>query len=193
MTTVLVPPLSGVFSALGLLLAAPRTDVARTVMTDEGEGDLVTMFAALKTEVAGAFEGIFDEGPSHIHPTADVRYVGQSHELEVPVEAGWTELRSVFEAAHRQRFGFDRPGEPLELVNIRSVATGEAPLTWADLPAVSEDRSPTGRDGIWHRETLPPGFTTEGPAVIVEENAAVLLEEGDRLSVLEDGTLEVSW
>ncbi len=38
MKTVLVPPLSGVFSALGLLLAAPRADLARTVMAAEGTG-----------------------------------------------------------------------------------------------------------------------------------------------------------
>ncbi len=40
MRTVLVPPHSGVFSALGLLLAAPRIDVARTVMAAEGAVDL---------------------------------------------------------------------------------------------------------------------------------------------------------
>lgn len=189
-TTVLIPPLSGVFSALGLLLAAPRTDIARTVMIDEGEGDLAAMVSQLEPEVADDYTAIFEAEPSSIVTSADVRYFGQSHELEVPVRSGWSELRTVFENAHLQRFGFVRPEEPIELVNLRSVARGEAPMTWGDLPE-SDASSPVGGEGIWHRETLPPGFELEGPAVIIETNSAVLLESGDRLSVLEDGTLQI--
>ncbi len=192
MTTVLIPPLSGVFSALGLLLATPRSDIARTVMADEGEGDTREMASDLETEVTHTYRGTFSTEPTHTHTTADVRYVGQSHELEVPLESGWTGLQAAFEDSHLQRFGFIRAGEPIELVNLRSVATGEAPMTWADLPHVGEDRTAVGRDGIWRRETLPPGFGLEGPAVIIETNSAVLLEEGDRLSVLEDRTLEIT-
>jgi len=192
MTTVLIPPLSGVFSALGLLLATPRTDIARTVMAGEGEGDTAGIASELETEVAHTYRDTFGTEPTHTHTTADVRYLGQSHELEVPAESGWTELRTAFEAAHLQHFGFIRAGEPIELVNLRSAATGEAPMTWADIPHLGEDRSAVDRDGIWQRETLPSRFGLEGPAVIVETNSAVLLEEGDRLSVLEDGTLEIA-
>jgi N-methylhydantoinase A len=191
MTTVLVPPLSGVFSALGLLLATPRADVARTVMADEGEGDLGSMVAGLETEAGSRYRDRFGEAPAQTRSTADARYVGQSHELEVPVEMGWAALRVAFDAAHLQRFGFSRPGESMELVNLRSVAAGEAPMTWSDLPGISRDRSPAGQQGVWRRETLPPGFVLEGPAIIVETDCAVLLEEGDRLTVLEDGALEI--
>jgi len=192
MTTVLIPPLSGVFSALGLLLATPRTDIARTLMAAEGKGDTRAMACDLEAEVADTYRDTFGTEPSLTHTTADVRYVGQSHELEILVESGWTELRTTFEDSHLQRFGFVRPGEPIELVNLRSVATGEAPMTWADLPHIDEGRTAQGSDGIWQRETLPPGFGLEGPAVVIEANSAVLLEAGDRLSVLDDGTLEIA-
>jgi len=192
MSMVLIPPLSGVFSALGLLLATPRTDIAQTVMAHEGEGETREMASELEAEVVGTYRNTFGREPTQVRTTADVRYVGQSHELEVPVESGWTELRTAFESSHLQRFGFIRAGEPIELVNLRAVAAGEAPMTWADLPHIGQDRSAQGRDGIWQRETLPPGFGLEGPAVIIEANSAILLEEGDRLSVLENGTLEIT-
>ena len=192
MTRVLIPPLSGVFSALGLLLAIPRTDIARTVMADEGEGEMGAMVSDLETEVATTHRDTFDSTPTRTHTTADVRYVGQSHELEVLVKSGWTELRAAFEGAHLQRFGFIRPGEPIELVNLRSVATGEAPMTWADLSPIGEDRVGDGREGVWLRENLPAGFGLDGPAVIVEPDSVILLEAGDRLSVLVDGTLEIT-
>jgi N-methylhydantoinase A len=191
MRTVLVPPLSGVFSALGLLLSAPRADVARTVMAPEGEADLAVLRGQLEQEVGRDYRETFGYDPVEVRSAADLRYVGQSHELEVPLEAGWPELRAAFETAHRGRFGFSRELEAIELVNLRSVATGEAPLAWTDLPAVDPGRSPQHRVGVWQRGTLPAGFSLDGPALVVEADSAVLLERGDRLAVLDDGTLEI--
>jgi N-methylhydantoinase A len=191
MRTVLIPPLSGVFSALGLLLSAQRTDVARTLMAPESVGDLAAVRGRLETEAADRYGETFGRDPVAVRTGADVRYLGQSHELEVPLEAGWTELRAAFEARHQQRFGFGRAGEPIELVNLRSVATGESPMTWADLPPVGQRRAAGGKDGIWQRGTLPAGFELDGPALVVEADSAVLLEAGDRLTVLDDGTLEI--
>ena len=188
---VLVPPLSGVFSALGLLLATPRADLARTVLAAEGEGDPRAMRSALEAEVVLGSRDTFGSEPAAIETSADVRYVGQSHELEVPAGDGWERLRAAFEATHRRRFGFDRPGEPLELVNLRSVATGVPPMTWSDLPAASTEGPPSTRDGTWERSTLPAGFALSGPAIVVESNSAVRLEAGDELTVLDDGTLEI--
>jgi N-methylhydantoinase A len=192
MSRVLIPPLSGVFSALGLLLAAPRADVARTVMLDEGDGHLVALRRGLESAVEDRFRSLFEEAPASVRTTADGRYVGQSHELEVPAQEGWSEVRAAFESSHRQRFGFDRPDEPVELVNLRAVATGTPPLTWADLPTAAASLSPRRRDGVWERSTLPRGFVLEGPGVVVEANSAILLESGDRLTVLDDGTLELA-
>ena len=45
---------------------------------------------------------------------------------------------------------------------------------------------------VWHRDHLPAGFETEGPALIVERDSVTLLDRGDRLLVHDDGTLEIS-
>jgi N-methylhydantoinase A len=189
---VLVPPLSGVFSALGLLLAAPRADAARTVMMGEDDDRLQAEIGRLTAEASARFSDIFGFEQLSTRVTADVRYVGQSHELEVEAGRSWPVVRDRFESAHLQMFGFARPDEAVELVNLRVTATGEAPLSWDDLPGLSSDLHPVVREGVWDRQTLPPGFVVEGPATIIEANSAVLIQEGNRLEVLGDGTLEIS-
>lgn len=190
MGTVLVPPLSGVFSALGLMMAAPRSDRARTLMLDEGSDQLVGAISRLEGEVGNEFRRIYDHQPTTLMMTADLRYRGQSHELEVDVDE-WAPTRERFESTHHQRFGFTRPDEPIELVNLRSVALGDPPLRWSDLPRIEPSGGETNRGNVWFREALGDGAQVEGPALVVEENAAILLESGDAMTVLADGTLEI--
>ncbi|MGH3651152.1 MAG: hydantoinase/oxoprolinase family protein, partial [Acidimicrobiia bacterium] len=152
---VLIPPHSGVFSAMGLLLATPRADSVKTVMLAEGDERLAGALASVAAEAERRFESMFAEPPRSSGLSADMRYLGQSHELEVPVSGGWDQLSEVFHIAHRERFGFDRPGEGIEVVNVRHVASGDPPLTWEDLPTLGADRQPVGDDGVWQRSTLP--------------------------------------
>ncbi|MFV1962525.1 MAG: hydantoinase/oxoprolinase family protein, partial [Acidimicrobiia bacterium] len=189
---VLVPPLSGVFSALGLLLAAPKVDAARTVMMQEGEERLSAEIRRLSTEASARFIDVFGNEELSTRVTSDVRYVGQSHELEVEADESWQTVRDRFESTHLQMFGFTRPGQAIEVVNVRATANGEAPLGWDDLPGISSDVEPIVRDGVWARHSLPPGFVIEGPATITETNSCVLIQEGNRLEVLGDGTLEIA-
>jgi N-methylhydantoinase A/oxoprolinase/acetone carboxylase beta subunit len=127
----------------------------------------------------------------------EVRYVGQSHEMAVAAGHDWALLRDLFEESHRSRFGFDRPGEAIELVDLRAEVTGAAALTWHDLPSRPSGPAPeavgTTSHGatVWDREHLPAGFETRGPALIVERDSVTLLGPDDTLSVHDDGTLEV--
>jgi N-methylhydantoinase A len=189
--TVLVPPHSGVFSALGLLLATPRADAVRTVMLEDGGEALETAYARVLDEAVGRYRQMFGRPPEQTALRVDLRYAGQSHELDVDAGVGWDVLRIRFHAAHKERFGFDRVGERIELVNIRATAWGAPPLTWDTLPDPGKRTTPIGSNDVWRRETLPEGFTVGGPAVIVEDNSATLLEGGDRLLVLPDGTLQI--
>ena len=191
MATVLIPPLSGVFSAVGLMLAPPRTDRARTVMLAENDSNLDSAVNQIRSEATEAFQHTFDADATDLTVTVDVRYFGQSHELEV-VAGSWERARSRFETLHQQRFGFDRPSEPIEVVNVRAVASGSAPFSWGDLPAVSSTSTPQQNDSVWQRDSLPAGFETRGPGTFVEDNSAVLIGADDVLRVLADGTLEIT-
>ena len=189
---VLVPPHSGVFSALGLLLATPRADAVKTVMMRSGDPGLSSSLGGVESEARRGFETMFGRAPQTVAVSVEMRYVGQSHELDVTSGPRWKDIDTSFHANHLERFGFERSPEPTEVVNVRAIASGTAPIRWSDLPSSSDGSTPKGEGGMWWRDTLPPGFESRGPAVIVEENSATLLEPGDRLLVLDDGTLEIS-
>jgi N-methylhydantoinase A len=204
MRTTLIPPLSGVFSALGLLLAAPSSDAERTVMMEEGSPRLGAVAGRISEEAHAGFVRDHGLAGGRLTGWAEVRYVGQSHELAVTLSSSWERLREEFETSHLARFGFVRSSEPIELVNVRATVSGRAPITWSDLPPLRPSATPApgqvtamvaGRSAavpVWARPDLPPGFETEGPAIVVERDSAVWLEPDDRLSVHDDGTLEVA-
>ncbi len=112
---VLVPCFPGALSALGILRADVTKDLSRTVrleMEDSTRANLKLQraFAALEREGREQMraEGFF-AGSVRVHRTLDMRYAGQSYELNVPF-AG--DFRSAFHRAHEKRYGyFDaRPG-----------------------------------------------------------------------------------
>jgi N-methylhydantoinase A len=191
MGKILVPPLSGVFSALGLLLAEPRADAARTVMLPVDDRGLGRVVEEVALAAADTYRGMFGSDPDWAQTSLDMRYRGQSHELEIPTD-GLRNVRRAFDRAHEERFGFSRAGEPVEVVNVRATATGRPPLTWDGIPAMVTAGEPMGHEGIWRRETLPPGHRVAGPAVIVEANSAILVEAGTDAVVLDDGTIEIT-
>ena len=195
--TTLIPPLSGVFAALGLLLARPSSDLGKTVMLEQGSDRLNAVTGGIAADANATFARDHGTRPLGLESWADVRYVGQSHELAVPLVSDWQVLRQDFEAMHQARFGFARTDEPIELVNVRAEATGPSPITWDDIPPISDgprsyEPTSVGKIPVWAREMLRPGQEVEGTAIIVERDSAVWLEPGDRLSVHPDGTLEIA-
>ena len=94
-TRVLVPPLSGIFSAVGLLMSPPRADDARTVLLDEGDNRLGPEVEARRAAAEDRFETVFGSRPASVEVTFDCRYRGQSHELEVAASPGWDAVRQA--------------------------------------------------------------------------------------------------
>lgn len=201
MRSVLVPPHAGVFAALGLLMSRPRVEQLRTVLVDSESSDLVEMAGAIGHETTQRFIDIHGERPGEMELLVDVRYESQSHELSIPYRH--QQVRSDFIAEHRSRFGFDLDDSPVEVVNVRGVAYGEAPITWDAIgfeprstPESIQSSMWVGDDevlvDVWKRVTLPAGFEIEGPALIVDGTASILAEPDDRVRVLDDGTLEIT-
>ena len=201
MAGAIVPAHAGVFSALGMLLAPPRADAARSVLLEPG-ADLVAPVRAIEDE---ARRQLGADGSIRI--VLDVRYRGQSHETSVPYQPGddWSVVGARFHDEHRLRNGFSRPGDPIELVTVRAEAVGSAVLTWADVPftpgggdprraarSVLHDGRPVQAD-VWWRPDLAPGSEVVGPAVVEEPEATTWLGPGERLVVHESGALEMSW
>jgi N-methylhydantoinase A/oxoprolinase/acetone carboxylase beta subunit len=173
----------------------------RTVLVDSESSEVVEMAGAIGHETAQHFIDIHGERPGEMELLVDVRYESQSHELSIPYRD--KEVRADFLAEHRTRFGFDLEDSAVEVVNIRGVAYGEAPIAW-DAVGFEPGSTPERIQGpmwmgadetlvdVWLRTSLPAGFEIDGPAVIVDGTASVLAEPDDRVRVLDDGVLEIT-
>lgn len=201
-----IPPYAGVFSAVGLLLSPARTDAVQGVMLAQGDrlNEVVAEVAARAEQQMIVESG---RSPMDVRSLVDVRYRGQSHETQVPYRPGegWDVLAGRFHAAHRERNGFARPDDPIEVVAARAEATGQPAMRWSDLPEiVATGESTRGtrtvltREGVqeasvWWRPGLSVGAEVVGPAVIEEPEATTYLGPGERATVHPSGALEVSW
>jgi N-methylhydantoinase A len=132
MRTVLVPAVAGLFSAVGLLFARPEFHEVRTCHLDVNTVDpavVAALFAEMETKLAGALAGRPEVEWAR---TADLRYGGQSWEVEVGFRAGavdaevLAELRTRFEDEHERLYGVkDQAGSPVEIRALRLAALGE--------------------------------------------------------------------
>ena len=167
---VLVPPSPGLFSAFGLLEAAVEHHAVRTFLRRLDRLDPAELGAALRALEAAARTELAAQGFSGaeiaLRHAADLRYVGQSFELTVPLrpvdgrapDAGYiAELAEAFGREHLRSYGH-RPGHPVELVNLRLTALrqsgGDAP---AGALVGGAARATAGR-------AAPSGRATERPA-----------------------------
>jgi N-methylhydantoinase A len=196
-STVLVPKPSGVLSALGLAISEIRNDYVVTYhdgFTDESTSRIESVFRELESKVP-------DDGTErNLARFADVRYEGQSFELTVGAD-DLTKLESEFHTAHDRLYGFRMPSEPIQLVNLRVVAT--VPASLPDLTnrgSASNDDTPDVRreiviDSAGHdvaiidRESLGYGSSVLGPAIVEFPEATCLIAPGWEGEVDDIGTL----
>lgn len=194
-TTVLVPPVAGLFSAVGLLFARPEFHEVRSCHLDVDTVDPAAVTALLDemTTVLGhAFAG---RGEPEWVRTADLRYGGQSWEIEVelppgPVDrASLAQVRARFEDEHEVLYGVrGMPGSPVEMRAVRLAALGPSAATpsFEVADALVPDRHATRR--MWLG-----GETAEVPVcarVSIGEDAVpgpLLVDEYDTTVVVPAG------
>jgi N-methylhydantoinase A len=189
---VLVPCFPGALSALGILRADVRKDLSRTVRLDvensvEAKQKLRRAFNALEQEGRKQMraEG-FSAGEIQIHRSLDMRYSGQSYELNVSYTGDFV---SAFHRAHEKRYGYFDRARTCEIVNVRARFTGRTPKP--TLPGLETgtlnpakalvSRSPTLFHGrpkltpIYDRAKLRAGNRIPGPAIVTEYSATTFI------------------
>ena len=128
MRRVLIPPAPGVFSAAGLLFSNVEHTQQRSVFQQTTAVDaqrLEKLFAGLEAEVRGEMrkEGIADASVG-VKRLADLRYTGQAFELTVPAETpDVAAIEAAFHAEHKRTYGHASEGDPVDLINIRVIAS----------------------------------------------------------------------
>jgi N-methylhydantoinase A len=135
---VIVPPMSGVLSALGLLVADIQHDYVTTIRTRNKEitpHELRSQFREI--ERTGIHQLRKERVPREdiaIEWSADLRYEGQSWELNIPISRpsrsgllSIEEIKSSFHRAHHKAYSYSNPEEMVEFVNIRVRVKGGTP------------------------------------------------------------------
>jgi N-methylhydantoinase A len=206
---VLVPEAPGVFSALGLVMTDIRHDFVQTHLM-RGDEISAARLGRLYGELdAQALEALDRDGvpPAQrvLQRTADLRYVGQAFEVNVPVPAGaigadtGAEIVRRFHDQHQRLYAHHHPHQPVELVNTRLAAFGlTAAPELTPRPLRRRTAEPKERrrvyfteaDGfvdcaIYDRAALEPGAALDGPAVIEQMDSTTVVHP--RQSVTVDG------
>jgi N-methylhydantoinase A len=198
MKRVLVPPSSGVLSAVGLVASEPRRDLVRSVLLSGGD---FTSAAAAEVVDSLARRGREELGAGHdaeLRASYDLRYAGQAFELTIAgdVKPDPEELRRAFDEVHRERYGYSDDDAELELVTVRvAVALAGAELPPSE-PAEGEDRGrrPAVFDGERVEAAVVRGVPAErldGPAIVELAEATAIVPPGWRCEPARDGTLSI--
>jgi N-methylhydantoinase A len=199
----LVPPDPGLLSAYGMLASPVTREVSRTVLASDRDPSLGALMGRVFSELEdqGRSE-MLAEGAEPavlvVERWVDARYQGQSFELRVPAE-DWVEL---FHSAHEERYGYRRPGTPVEAVTLRVVVTAPPlPLGAPELEAATApppvEEAPVffggrtlGARRVWRRD-LAAGHVLEGPLVVQEYSATTWVPPEWRMEVDRWGCLHL--
>ncbi|MDQ3639110.1 MAG: hydantoinase/oxoprolinase family protein [Actinomycetota bacterium] len=201
MDTVLVPRAGGVLSALGLAISDLRRDYVRPYLADltgVEAAELKEAFKDMENAAAKDLEG------SRYTRRADLRYRGQSFEITVEAEKPFEveKQEERFHAAHEQRYGYRMDDEPVDLVNLRLIATlpVEKPkleeLVAESVEISSEaSRREANFGGEWievpvlDRGQMGEGSEVKGPTIVEFKESTCVVRPGWRGLVDGVGTL----
>ena len=191
---VLVPPYAATLSALGMLMADIVKDYSQTVMLPgiTTFKEIVKLFDPIiqKGQKEMALEGIREENIL-IETTLDIRYEGQSYELNVLFNENFIER---FHLLHDNNYGYANKRKNTELVNLRVRVIGRVNKPtlkqWTSAPiedpspAFIIDRKARFKEDIinipfFDGERLIPGNIIPGPAIILRNDTTILIKEPD--------------
>ncbi|MBV9403694.1 MAG: hydantoinase/oxoprolinase family protein, partial [Candidatus Eremiobacteraeota bacterium] len=189
--SVLVPASPGVFSAFGLTVAPLQSTATAPIMqiaSEISDEELHVMFETLTQRAAAELTALLSHGADAFEavtftPTLDMRYQGQSYELNVPAKHGISENIAAFHEAHARAYGYSVSSEAVEVVNLRLTATAPRKTMPYRFEAHAIERAARERrvwfDGAWNdvpvvsRNALSDAI--KGPAIVDEYDGTTLI------------------
>jgi N-methylhydantoinase A len=194
MSRVIAPLASGVLSALGLIVSERRRDVVESVLLGGAQLTGAAVGEAVERLGRQARADLGEEG-AELRATYDLRYAGQAFELSIDagLEPDPAELRSAFDRAHEERYGYLDGDAELELVTVRVAAAlpGAEPPTATAEPAERRGTRPALFDGArLDTAVLGPGAAeVEGPAIFELPGSTLVVPPGWRARSDADGVV----
>ena len=207
----IVPYGAGVASTIGFLVAPLAFDFVRTYVgrIDTMNWDEINArFAEMEQEGRAMLKkaGVSPTSIT-IQRSAEVRYVGQGHQVKIDVPDGplggqsVAELTRRFEEMYARLYGRTAHGAAVEAVNWRLTASAPAPSLPLDtmgtgLPHQAVSPEPKGSRPVYQPEireftvvpvydryTLGPGATLQGPAIIEERESTIVVGDGATITI----------
>jgi N-methylhydantoinase A/oxoprolinase/acetone carboxylase beta subunit len=201
MPRVVCPPAAGVASAIGLLVAPPSLELARSypVVLDRLDwSEIRGLYRELEDQARSALAelGVAAE-EVEFERHVDGRFVGQLHEIDIPLPENTEELAQIFFARYEELFKHLPKGMAVELLSWRLTARGPHPpvkfKTASTNGAVADQaRKATRRvyfgltdydTPVYDRYALTPGMELAGPAVVEERESTTVVAPGMRATV----------
>ena len=200
MTHVVIPPTPGVLSALGGLIADIKNDFIATVFLDLDEAAMPIIRRTCAALEAEARRWLFEEqgyrGEHRLVYSADMRYRGQSYEIETEIDPGHVArgdaagIAEAFHRRHEQVYEHADCEAAVQVINLRMVIVGSSPKP--DFPESARmDATPEPArhlqvfiDGarrqvpLYMRTDLVPGHRFAGPAVVAQSDCTTCVPGG---------------
>ncbi|MFQ5660301.1 MAG: hydantoinase/oxoprolinase family protein [Gammaproteobacteria bacterium] len=206
--SVLIPQVSGLYSAFGMFAMDLGQDYARSCVArlDSVDLDTITkLFEEMENEALRNFKQIGVEANDVVlQRTAEMRHIGQFHEVETEIEGGRITRETLhnadrlFRDKHEKLYAFSMPWKGVEILTIRLKATTpKAPFQLRRLEQGGEDPSlalkhtrscrfgalQVEETPIYAGERVVAGNVIPGPAVIEEANTTVVIPAAYRATV----------
>ncbi len=217
MSRVVIPMYPSTLSAVGLLVANTRHDYVTTMA--KSQEDLVP------EEVLAAFKDLEAQGQAQLKAqnvpddlveiqwSADIRYAGQSYELNTPVtrketltQADMAEVIDRFHQLHYRIYAYGSAEETVEFINLRVGAIGKVPpVSFVRRDKAGNDPSAARKNprpvfypahgfidtAVYERDLLQPGNVVSGPCLVEEIASTSVLTPGAKGTVDEYGNIIV--
>lgn len=220
MREVIIPPAPGVFAALGLHFADVRHDVQLAFSHDVDKLQGHSLSTALNNPVTALRAKLKSAGfgamNSRLEISADMRYVGQNHELNIALstdkksdEVVIDSLSARFSDAHETAYGYCDRESSVEITGLRVDAIGELPKpALLKLPVTGRDGEsaqpvgeraifltigkPAQRADLYRREQLQPNQRIVGPAIVEQDDTTTLILDGQQAVISAHGFIRIT-
>ena len=195
---IIVPTGAGVGSAIGFLRAPISFEVVRSRYERFSRFDfagLNSLLRAMEDEATSVVRAGAKDAPLKCYRTADLRYVGQGHEITISLPEGdlnpatLAELRAAFEKTYLAHYGRTVSDLDVEAINwavtlstplMNPIRLQEPTATRRPNPIASRSVFDADESGfcdyaIHRRPDLKAGDRIAGPAIIVEDETSTLV------------------
>lgn len=208
---IIVPLAASVLSAWGMLTSHLRYEASRTHYTTGtriSSAEVREVFAQLEEQATGRLRTWFC-GDISIERSAEMRYGEQVFEIDVPLDdVDWSaaslvdQIEGRFHRRHEELYTYSSPGQEVVFVNARVAAVGQVashaegtkPASSAPVRAARTRRAYFGEwreVPLYTLESLAPGQSLEGIAIIEAETTTIVVREKDRVTVNALGWLDI--